>query len=152
MARTVKVFQMAYLPDALFNDIHAYLSSEGYEYTQYHNESVFKKGKGLATGPTFIKVSHQNNMVYLEGWMKFAVAPGLYAGEYGVHDSFGGVKASLERRFAHIETMIQMYIDNHPTDSATAQPPTEPAKRFCAYCGTPTAPGTAFCTNCGKAV
>ena len=168
MARTVQVFPMAYFPDALFNEIHAYLLSEGYEYIQYENENVYKKGKGLAMGPTFFKISYQNNAVYLEAWLKFAVLPGVYAGESGLDGLMGAaVKGPLKQRFAYIELMIRQYAGDpapgaaypvpdaaYPPPSAAAYPPpVQPGPGgFCACCGTPLEPGAAFCTNCGNAV
>ena len=154
MARTVKAFPMAYMPDALFNDIYAYLMSEGYEYIQYNNENVFKKGKGLTMGPTFIKVSFQNNAVYLEAWLKFAVLPGVYAGESGLDGLMGvAVKGPLKTRFARIESMIQQYAYNQMCDPPCKAPwEIEPPQRFCPNCGASLTPGAAFCTNCGNAV
>ena len=169
MARTVLVFPMAYLPDVLFNDIHAYLLSEGYEYTQYQNEYVFKKGKGLAMGPTFIKVSAQNNAVYLEAWLKFAVLPGVYAGESGLDGLTGAaVKGPLKKRFAHIESMIRQYAGDpvpgaaYPPPSFAAYPPPDsaayPPSSSAAYpppgaaaYPPPVQPGANnFCAHCGS--
>lgn len=161
MARTVQVFPMAYFPEALFNDIHAYLLSEGYEYIQYQNENVYKKGKGLAMGPTFFKISYQNNAVWLEAWLKFAALPGVYAGESGLDGLMGAaVKGPLKQRFAYIELMIRQYAGDpvpgpaYPTpDAAAYPPPVQPGpSRFCAHCGAPLEPGSAFCANCGNAV
>ena len=153
MARTVQVFPIAYFPQALFNDIHAYLLSEGYEYIQYQNENVYKKGKGLAMGPTFFKISYQNNAVYLEAWLKFAALPGVYAGESGLDGLMGAaVKGPLRQRFAYIESMIRQYAGD-PAPGAAYPPPVQPGpSRFCVHCGTPLEPGAAFCTNCGNAV
>ena len=154
MARTVQVFPMAYYPEALFNDIHAYLLSEGYEYIQYQNENVYKKGKGLAMGPTFFKISYQNNAVYLEAWLKFAALPGVYAGESGLDGLTGAaVKGPLKKRFAYIESMIRQYAGGPAPGAAAYPPPVQPGpNRFCVHCGTPLEPDSAFCTNCGNAV
>ena len=157
MARTVKYFQMAYLPETLFNDIYSYLMSEGYEYIQYNNENVFKKGKGLMMGPTFIKVSFQDNVVCLEAWLKFAILPGVYAGESGLGGLVGAaVKGPLKNRVAYIESMIQQYAGSPMPDPAAYYPPAAPVQQgpggFCAHCGAPLAPGAAFCANCGNAI
>lgn len=155
MARTVKYFPMAYMPEALFNDIYAYLMSEGYEYIQYNNEQVFKKGKGLTMGPTFIKVSFQNNAVWLEAWLKFAILPGVYAGESGLDGLMGAaVKGPLKNRFLYIDSMIQQYAGNPMPGAAYPPPaPVQPGPSgFCTHCGAPLAPGAAFCTNCGNTV
>ena len=158
MARTVKVFPMASLPAELFGAIHSYLTSEGYKYMDYHQERIFKKGKGVASGPTFIKVSYQNNVVRLEGWMKFAWAPGVYSGESGVYDALGfAAKGPLKRRFEQIEVMIQQYIANHPAVAgpvrqAPPAPPQPGQNWFCTNCGTRLVPGGSFCPSCGKPV
>lgn len=156
MARTVKAFPMAYFPDALFNAIHAYLLSEGYEYIQYNNENVYKKGMGILMGPTFIKVSFQDNLVYLEAWLKFAVLPGIYVGESGLTGLLGvAVKGPLRNRFAYIESMIQYYANGQMPGPGAYLPaaPNQPGPGgFCTRCGAPLEPGAAFCTNCGNTV
>lgn len=144
MPRTVKEYPFYGQPEALFNAVHQYLLSEGYEYRVYDNENVFKKGKGLASGPTFIKLSFGPNAVRLEAWLKFAALPGVYAGESDL-DGFVGaaVKGPLKKRFAQIEQMILQ----GPPAFQPAQPQ---APRFCTNCGAQLMPGAAFCGSCGK--
>lgn len=110
MARYVNDFQMSAPPEPLFNAIHSYLISEGYTYLQYDNENVFKKGKGLMCGPTFIKVSFAVNAVRVEAWMKYALFPGVYVGEIGLKGFVGAAaKGPLKNRVAQIESMICQY-------------------------------------------
>ncbi len=107
MARYRKDFPFPSSPDALLNAIGQYLSMEGYELTQYEQETVFKKGYGIMTGPTYIKVSYQPNYITVEAWMKYALLPGVYVGEIGLTGFVGAaVKGPLKRRIAQIESMI----------------------------------------------
>ena len=110
MARYVNILPLQAPPEALFNAIHAYLTSEGYEYRQYKNENVFKKGMGLMAGPSFIKVSFSQNTVMVEAWMKFALLPGVYMGEMDLTGFTGAaVKGPLKKRVAQVEAMILQY-------------------------------------------
>ena len=113
MARYINEISCLNPGEALFGEIHNYLFSEGYEYINYENEFVFKKGKGLMTGPTFIKVSFSPVSVRIEAWMKFAILPGVYAGELGLTGFVGAaVKGPLKKRVAYIENMIGRYAFN----------------------------------------
>lgn len=160
MARYIKEFQVATTPDTIFNTVYQYLLSEGYEYIRYENENVFQKGKGIWTGPTFIKLSFSKSAVRLEAWMKYALLPGVYVGEMGLTGFVGAaVKGPLKRRVSQIEAMI-MQCANYDF-STQPQVPQQPACAvqtaanqpyfFCTNCGTKLAQGTAFCPNCGKA-
>lgn len=157
MARTVKMFSMASLPNDLLNNIHLYLKSEGYEYLQYEGEYVFKKGMGFAAGPTFFKVTFNNSTVRLEAWMKYAVTPGVYAGEIALDDFTGwAVKGPLKERFAYIESLILRYIELNPelrvAPSSAPEASLPNMRRFCNACGAQLAPGAKFCPKCGKAL
>ena len=107
MPRTVRDYRFTGPQEPLFVAVHSYLMSEGYEYIIYHDEVVFKKGHGIASGPTFIKISFGEDLVRLEGWLKFAALPGVYAGESDLHGVMGfAVKGPLKKRYAWIESMI----------------------------------------------
>lgn len=110
MARYIKDFEVAVPQETVFNSVYQYLLSEGYEYTQYENEPVFKKGMGIMSSPTFIKISFSNNIVRLEAWVKYALFPGVYVGEFGITGFFlWAVKAFLQPRVATIEQMLWQY-------------------------------------------
>ena len=129
MARYVNVFQLQSPSDALFNSIHSYLMTEGYEYTQYKGETVFKKGMGFLTGPTFVKVTFTPVSVCLEAWMKFALLPGVYVSEMDLEGIVGiAVKAPLKARVALIESMIMQYggIPTAPTYYVPQYAPRQP--------------------------
>ena len=162
MARYSRDFQLRSSPDAVFNAVHQYLIPEGYEYIQYDNENVFKKGKGFWTGPTFFKLSFTTSTVRLEAWMKYALLPGVYIGEFGPTGFVAAAaKGPFKRRIAYIEAVIRQYADI-PTPQA---PPIRQSMcteqnvenqlyydMFCTNCGTKLEPGVSICANCGQAV
>ena len=109
MARYHNEFKFNHpIHEQLFADIHQYMLSEGYEYRNFEGENVYKKGKGIAAGPTFIKIMADDGRIVVEAWVKFAVLPGVYAGESGLDSmAFGTIpKSVLADRVRNIERMI----------------------------------------------
>ena len=155
MGRTIKEFYFNGNAEALFNEVHSYLLSEGYKYIDFKGEYLFKKGSGLMTGPSFIKITVSGYSARLEGWMKYAILPGVYAGEIDL-DSFVGsaVKGPLKKRYATIEQMIYRYSAAPAYAQPQYQPPVAPVQQtgngFCEKCGTEFLPGAAFCMKCGN--
>lgn len=114
MARYIRDFQINTDPQMIFSTINQYLQSEGYEYLNYDGENVFKKGKGVATGPTFFKFSFSGNMLRMETWMKFSVLPGVYYGEIGVDGIWGAAaKGPWKNRIADLENMFLSFSSNN---------------------------------------
>lgn len=87
--------------------VDAYLVSEGYTFKHVEGEMVYQKGAGITMGPTFIRFLVNGVNVRLEVWMKYAVLPGVYAGEID-NKSFVGcaVKGPLKDRMSRIEMMV----------------------------------------------
>lgn len=108
MPRYTSEFQTNVPAQFTFDAFNQYLSMEGYEYTNYKNESVFKKGKGLATGPTFVKLTISDDLIVrIEAWCKFAILPGVYAGEMGLDGAAGiAIKKPLKQRVIYLENML----------------------------------------------
>ncbi len=163
MARYCNDFLLNESPDSVFHAVQQYLLSEGYEYTQYENEPVFKKGKGVWTGPTFFKLSFYEGGVRLEAWMKYALLPGVYVGELGATGFVGAAaKGPLKRRIAQIETILSQYVHaqnpqpqaqpNAPTAAPSATVGVLPGAKHCTACGAALASDASFCTSCGQAV
>lgn len=153
MARYSKEFPLTTAPDEIFKTVHQYLMSEGYEYLQYDRENVFKKGHGLMTGPTFLKLSFSERTVRLEAWMKYALLPGVYVGEIGLTGFVGAaVKGPLKRRVAQIEAILTHYAATPAATSETQVTPEPAGDFFCTKCGTKLTQGTAFCPNCGQKI
>ena len=139
MARYHNEFKFNHhIHEQLFADIHQYMLSEGYEYRNFEGENVYKKGKGIAAGPTFIKIMADDGRIVVEAWVKFAVLPGVYAGESGLDSmAFGTIpKSVLADRVRNIERMITS--NGGVATGATApapgaapqpqQPPVQPQK------------------------
>lgn len=142
MSRCLKEYKISLPADALMHNISQYLSSEGYQYTNYHNENVYKKGKGIATGPTFVKLSLLNDILRIEAWVKFAVVPGVYAGEMNLEGVAGiAIKKPLKGRITYIESLIlsvpgNQLINFNPeyypelVDANCNQPPVQPQPQY----------------------
>ncbi len=123
----------------MFDNINQYLTTEGYEYVNFEGELVYKKGKGIAAGPTFFKLFVNHETVILEAWIKFAALPGVYAGELGIDGFYGWAqKAVLKTRVEYVETLIMHYggvplgafIGQQPQQQWQPQQPSQPQQQW----------------------
>lgn len=75
------------------NVIDQLMTEKGYKKTTYKGESVYKKGKGILTAPSFFKFNNleEENKIRIEAWIKYAILPGLYVGESDLDSNFGFV-------------------------------------------------------------
>lgn len=94
--------------DAAWTVISGYLESEGFKYLQEKEESVWRKGAGLATIPQFIKAVPADDSVHLEAWVSaVAWVPGVYTGEQDLEGMWGfALKAALKKRVAELERRL----------------------------------------------
>ena len=107
MGRYIRDFMIKTDPQPVLAAVFNYLQSEGYEYTELNGEKVYKKGKGLVTGPSIFKIYQYGAAIRLETWMKYAIAPGLYVGELDTTGFVGSaVKGPWKNRIAHIEHLL----------------------------------------------
>ncbi|OJU13314.1 MAG: hypothetical protein BGN88_09205 [Clostridiales bacterium 43-6] len=107
MARYVNHFPLNKDPQTLTQMVGDYLTSEGFEYTVFKGETVWKKGKGLLTAPQFVKLGFIGDGVVVEAWLKYALFPGVYVGEMGITGFFGvAMKVILKARVKSIEQII----------------------------------------------
>lgn len=143
MARYIKDFQINTDFQSVYSAINQYLQREGYEYINYDGENVFKKGKGVMSGPSFFKFSYSGNMVRMETWMKYALLPGVYVGELGVTGfAAAAVKGPWKNRIRQIEAILTTSSGMQPSDTAE--------KVFCTNCGAQVPATAAFCPVCGQ--
>ncbi len=158
MARYSKDFQISVAFDDIFRTVHQYLLSEGYEYIVDDGENVFQKGNGFLCHPSFFKLSPFNGGVRLEAWVKFALLPGVYVGEYGKDSAVGALtKGPMKDRLAEIENMLVQCggAVNRPSVPDARMPMHNNGMQqmqsgnFCTRCGTKAEKGYMFCTNCG---
>ena len=96
---------------------------------------MYKKGMGVATGPSFVKVMAGNERIVVEAWIKFAALPGVYAGETGIDGVLGAIpKSFLKTRVQYVESLIVQagginlgtVIDMQPMQSYVPQQPYNP--------------------------
>lgn len=151
MGRTVKEYEFNGSPEPMFTQIHNYLITRGYTYTEYDGEQLFKRGHGVVTAPQFIKISFFAGLIRVEAWIKFAILPGAYAGEIDLESVIGfAAKGNIKESVAQIEMMIQSAGVTVPYGHANYAYNAAPL--FCTGCGSQLTPDAAFCTKCGKAV
>lgn len=94
-------------PNSSFADIYYYLTEAGYEYEETDGENVFRKGNGWVSSPTFVKVSYSDTTVLLEAWIKIALLPGVFVGEYGMDGFVGALaKGNMKRAVKWIEARL----------------------------------------------
>ena len=107
MSRYESVFQITQPQQALFPQIRSYLELEGYDYTNYKGEDLFKKGVGIVSAPSFVSVSFPGNMIRIQAFIKFAFLPGVYGDDMDLEGFTGvAVKKPLKRRVERIEQMV----------------------------------------------
>ena len=109
--------------DQAIGQINSYLHGEGYEYTNFKGEMVYKKGHGIMSGPTFVKIETFGERVIVEAWIKFAALPGVYCGELGL-DGFVGVipKSMLQTRVQTVENILRSHGATGAMQQNFAQP------------------------------
>lgn len=106
--RFVADFQTSQTDEGIQYIVTDFLTREGFSYTNYNNELVWKKGVGALTAPQFIKIYSQNGLVHLEAWIKFAILPGVYCGEMGLDGFFGiAIKKMLKSRVDMLIAILQ---------------------------------------------
>ncbi len=54
----------------------------------YKGESWMKLGKGILVAPQIMRASVQENVVTIEAFVRYAILPGVYLGEFELDDSF----------------------------------------------------------------
>ena len=77
------------------SEIGRYMTSEGFSLVPYKGQTVWSKGYGFFTGPQYLTMSYYSNMIVLEAFIKMALLPGVFVGEYGLDGFFGAVPKQL---------------------------------------------------------
>ncbi len=179
MARYVKEYRQKEDPQISFRAIHQYLTGSGFQYTNYNGENLFKKGDGWLVAPSFVKITYGPGTVRFEAWIKMAVLPGVFAGEYGYDGVVGfAVKGTIKDAGRDVEQILggpayaltvgQDVEPGQPLTPVAYQMPVQPAMPQPQYQPvTPVQPqmsvqtaapvqdaaaGMQFCTQCGNLV
>lgn len=165
MGRYTREFWTGESPQKTFEILSQYLQSEGYEYMQYGQEDVFKKGNGFITGPTFFKFSFTGGVVRMETWVKYVLFPGVFIGE--LPPKGGRSWAAWRDRIQWIEGMLSR--NQGVRGAAAPVPPYNPTAQQQEYNdGTQVLPsirplsgarreadakeGVAVCANCAREI
>lgn len=131
MARYIAQFRFdGRYTDMAFNEIKSFLEFEGFEYTEYKGEYVFQRGQGWLVSPTFVKIGFNGNLMQFETWLKYAILPGVFLGEFGLEGFVGSaVKGKMKKVVATIPAIMQRYplLTPYPTYTAPTQPYGQPA-------------------------
>ncbi len=154
MARYISEFSFVGDQQQMMNQISEYLYSEGYEFRRnFEGEDLFKKGKGIVSAPTFVKVTFFNGSMRIEAWVKYALLPGVYVDEMDLEGFVGcAVKKPLKHRVEHIEGMIMNFGGQRlqPMYQPQFQQPMYQQVQQPVYQQTPNTDQVFYCHNCGQ--
>jgi hypothetical protein len=105
-----------------------YLGSQGFEQVDERGETVWRKGKGIATVPQFVKAVPADGSVHLEAWVSaIALVPGVYTGEQDLTGAWGfALKAALKNRVKELETRLGGDVVSRTKIESPAQAASEP--------------------------
>ncbi|MEM7600200.1 MAG: hypothetical protein AAF357_02155 [Verrucomicrobiota bacterium] len=77
------------------------LAEAGFKPTDQPNE--WKKGQGILVAPQLASLTIVDGAVQLEAWLKFALLPGVYLGEFDLEGSFMFIpKRQLRKTVAEV--------------------------------------------------
>ena len=99
-----------------------FFSKEGFIYTEYKGEYVWRKGTGWITAPQFIKVDYINGQVHIEAWLKNVLLPGVYFGEMNLKGGYGILlKKELQKSVDTLIALLQQPV-NQPAYAPNGAP------------------------------
>lgn len=107
MSRYVHDLETHKAKDEVTKITEEYLEKEGFKKTTYKGEECWKKGMGVLTGPQYVKVEPAEGKVHIEGWIQFAVLPGVYVGEMDTSGALAIIpKRKLKGRIEELEKKV----------------------------------------------
>ena len=107
MARYQKAMQTPNPSETYAPAINQYMLNEGFTLVDYKGQKVWKKGFGVVTCPQYFSIQYQENVIYLEAFIRYAILPGVYVGEMGIDSFFAAVpKSLLKQRVNTVEGYI----------------------------------------------
>ena len=93
-------------PDQVHHKLANYLAGQGFDLVD-PQQNVWQKGSGMMVSPQFIRYESHPGQLVLEAWIKFALLPGVYFGEYGVDGMFLVIpKKMLKAKVLEIERFM----------------------------------------------
>lgn len=146
MSRTTMQIPCTMSPEEFNNILTGYMTSEGFKKCLVKGEEVWKKGKGILTGPQLLKADYMGNSIQIQGWIKIAWLPFVYSGELKLEGAMGWAIKEMLR--ARIDNLIKQF---NYVSGANYQRFLDSQQRIaCDNCGTTLPPNAQFCGNCGK--
>ncbi len=107
MSRYTNTIVSSLTAEAVSSVTEQYLRGEGFALSVIDGQQVWKKGVGLLTAPQMILVSIVPGSIRIEAWIKFAILPGVYAGEMGLDGFVGAIpKQALKSRVKELEKRL----------------------------------------------
>lgn len=99
-----------------------FFSKEGFIYTEYKGEYVWRKGNGWVIAPQFIKVDYINGQIHIEAWLKNVLLPGVYFGEMNLKGGYGVLlKKELQKTVDMLIELLQQPV-NQPAYAPNGTP------------------------------
>jgi hypothetical protein len=83
-------------PELLAQQLWECLASRGFSLAD-PQQNIWQKGTGLLVNPQFISFRIEPGLLHVEGWIKFAILPGVYVGEMGVEGLFQVIRKRMLR-------------------------------------------------------
>lgn len=128
MARYRNVLPMYGGGEEAFRQVKGYLESQKFKYVIYRGESVFQKGIGFWKAPTFIRIGFGPGAVLVEAWIKQALLPGVFVGEYGMTGFVGCLaKGTMKRCVPEVERILREVAAQTPPPEPVGDPEAVPA-------------------------
>ena len=107
--------------DFVSGEVAKYMMTEGFSLIDYQGQKVWKKGMGIITAPQYMSLSFYADCVVVEGFIKFALFPGVYIGEMGTDGFFGAVpKGMLAGRIRQVESYLYTVLNHQSAQNLQA--------------------------------
>lgn len=109
MSRYVNEFATNKSSEEIGAIISGFMASEGFGYKDYSDgQKVWQKGDGWVAAPQYIRVLTKPGSIKVEAWIRYAILPGVYAGEMNLQGFFAfAIKSMLKDRVTVLEQRLQ---------------------------------------------
>ena len=109
MSRTIMEYTLNQ-PDNFVQFItNDFFTKEGFRFINYNGELLWKKGTGVLTAPSFVKMIYANGVIHIEAFIK-------WFGEQGIEGVWGAIpKAQLKSR---LDKLMQLLSQPGPAAAA----------------------------------
>lgn len=170
MGRYFNRFPTNLPPEQVNTIINDFYNINNFKPYNYKGEIWMKCGKGILTAPQIIRIIVQGNVITVEAFIRYAVLPGVYIGEFELDDSF--FMCVPKKAFISKLKNLEMYLGFNPAfaynqinaNMPNVQTPVQNQQfnnmnyvpinnqanvKICPRCAKPSSLESEFCTNCG---